>query len=357
MKHTGPREAKSSPIDEARWQAVLARDASADGSFLYSVATTGVYCRPSCPARKPLRKNVRFYATCAEAEKTGFRPCKRCRPNADTPARRQAAMIEKVCRVIEAAETAPTLAELAREAGMSPYHFHRLFKATTGVTPKAYANAHRSERVRSQLKNGASITKVVYDAGYGSSARFYDTAGHALGMKPGQYRSGGRNLQIRYAVAPCSLGLVLAGATSKGLCAIFLGDDATSLQRDLRERFPNAALIEGDREFAKLLAKVAASIETPRKAASLPIDIIGTAFQQQVWAALRDIAPGETATYAQIARRIGKPKAVRAVGTACGANPIAVAVPCHRVVGSDGKLTGYRWGLDRKRALLDRERK
>lgn len=357
MKHTRPREAKSSPLDDSRWQAVTMRDASADGAFVYAVATTGVYCRPSCGARRPLRQNVRFFHSAAGAEKAGFRPCKRCKPNALADMDVIAEKVAAACRQIETGEIAPTLDDLAREADLSPYHFHRVFKATTGVTPKAYADAHRSERVRSQLKNGASITRVVYDAGYGSSARFYDTADHTLGMKPGQYRSGGRNLQIRYAVAPCSLGLVLAGATSKGLCAIFLGDDAISLQRDLRERFPNAALIEGDREFAKLLAKVAASIETPRKAASLPIDIIGTAFQQQVWAALRDIAPGETATYAQIAERIGKPKAVRAVGTACGANPIAVAVPCHRVVGSDGKLTGYRWGLDRKRALLDRERK
>ena len=342
---------------EARWQAVTSRDASADGTFVYAVKTTGVYCRPSCGARPPLRQNVRYFDTADDAEHAGFRACKRCKPKLLGESDLVAEKVAAACRQIETGEAAPTLAELARGAGMSPYHFHRLFKATTGVTPKAYADAHRSERVRAQLKNGASITKVVYDAGYGSSARFYDTAGHTLGMKPGQYRSGGRNLQIRYAVAPCSLGLVLAGATRKGLCAIFLGDDATSLHRDLRERFPNATLIEGDREFAKLLAKVAASIETPRKAASLPIDIIGTAFQQQVWAALRDIAPGETATYAQIAERIGKPKAVRAVGTACGANPIAVAVPCHRVVGSDGKLTGYRWGLDRKRALLDRERK
>lgn len=343
--------------DEDRWQAVLARDASADGTFVLGVKSTGIYCRPSCPARKPLRKNVSFFATCSAAEAAGFRPCKRCRPNVLADKDAIAEKVAAACRQIETAEPPPRLDDLAREAGLSPYHFHRLFKATTGVTPKAYAAAHRSERVRARLKNGASITEAVYDAGYGSSARFYDTADDTLGMKPRQYRSGGRNVQIRYAVAPCSLGLVLAGATSTGLCAIFLGDDATALQRDLRERFPKAELLEGDREFAKLLAKVAASIEAPRKAASLPIDIVGTAFQQRVWAALRDIAPGETATYAQIAKRIGKPRAVRAVGTACGANPIAVAVPCHRVVGSDGKLTGYRWGLERKRALLDRERK
>jgi AraC family transcriptional regulator of adaptative response/methylated-DNA-[protein]-cysteine methyltransferase len=335
----------------------MARDASADGTFWYSVATTGVYCRPSCGARRPLRGNVRFHASCAEAEAAGFRACKRCKPHLPPSGQLRADKIAAACRHIEAAETPPSLDDLARQAGLSPYHFHRLFKATAGVTPKAYATAHRDEKVRSELKNGASVTGAVYAAGFGSSARFYDTADRALGMKARQYRSGGRDMQIRYAIAPCSLGLVLAGATHKGVCAIFLGDDEAALQHSLRDRFPHASLIEGDAGFAKLFAKVVASIETPRKAAALPIDIVGTAFQQQVWAALRDIAPGETATYADIAKRIGKPKAVRAVGTACGANPIAVAIPCHRVLGSDGKLTGYRWGLGRKRALLDREQK
>jgi AraC family transcriptional regulator, regulatory protein of adaptative response / methylated-DNA-[protein]-cysteine methyltransferase len=355
---TRPRTvAKASREDEARWRAVMSRDVSADGTFWYSVATTGVYCRPSCGARRPLRSNVRFHKTCGDAEAAGYRACKRCKPHLSPSGQLHADRIAAACRQIETAETAPCLGDLARHVGLSPYHFHRLFKATTGVTPKAYATAHRAEKVRAELKNGASVTGAIYAAGFGSSARFYDTADRALGMKPCEYRSGGRNMQIRYAIAPCSLGLVLAGATGKGICAIFLGDDAAALVDDLRKRFPQASLVEGDAEFAKLLAEVVSGIETPGKAAALPIDIVGTAFQQQVWAALRDIAPGETATYADIAKRIGKPNAVRAVGTACGANPIAVAIPCHRVVGSDGKLTGYRWGIGRKRALLDREQK
>jgi AraC family transcriptional regulator, regulatory protein of adaptative response / methylated-DNA-[protein]-cysteine methyltransferase len=360
MKQISPAKARAAggaSREDARWHAVMSRDVSADGTFWYSVATTGVYCRPSCGARRPLRRNVRFHETWGEAEAAGYRACKRCKPHLSPSGQLHADKIAAACRQIETAETAPSLGDLARQVGLSPYHFHRLFKATTGVTPKAYATAHRDEKVRAELKNGASVTGAIYAAGFGSSARFYDTADRALGMKPRQYRSGGRDMQINYAVAPCSLGLVLAGATDKGVCAIFLGDDTAALVDDLRKRFPQASLVEGDAGFADLFAEVVAGIETPRKAAALPIDILGTAFQQQVWAALRDIALGETATYADIAKRIGKPNAVRAVGTACGANPIAVAIPCHRVVGSDGKLTGYRWGIGRKRALLDREQK
>jgi AraC family transcriptional regulator of adaptative response/methylated-DNA-[protein]-cysteine methyltransferase len=343
--------------DSKRWNAVLARDASADGSFYYSVATTGIYCRPSCAARRPLRRNVRFHDSCAAAEAAGFRPCKRCKPDAAHPKNQQAAMIAAACRLIETAESAPSLDDLARHVGMSRYHFHRAFKSTTGVTPKAYAMAHRNARVRAELQRGATVTQAVYAARFQSSGRFYDAAQHALGMKPGAYRSGGIDTVIHFATAPSSLGLVLVGATDKGVCAIFLGDDGAALEHDLRQRFPRAELVNGGAEFAKLLARAVAGIEAPRKAAALPLDIRGTAFQQQVWSALRDIAPGETASYGDIARRIGKPKAVRAVGTACGANPIAVAIPCHRVVGSGGKLTGYRWGIERKRKLLQRESK
>lgn len=357
MHSMRPSEARMSTPDERRWAAVLARDSTADGSFVLAVTTTGIYCRPTCPARKPLRKNVRFYATCAEAEKAGFRPCKRCKPNETGAERRYADLVASACRLIETAESTPSLDELACEAGMSPFHFHRVFKAVVGLTPKAYASALRNERVRAALAAGASVTEALYAAGFGSSARFYDNADRALGMRPGEYRSGGKDMQIAYAIGKSSLGLVLVGATGKGVCAIFLGDDAAALTRELRERFPQATLSPGDAAFGKLIAKVIDGVETPRKTATLPLDIRGTAFQQRVWAALRDIAPGDTASYAEIARRIGKPKAVRAVGTACGANPIAVAIPCHRVVGSDGKLTGYRWGVERKRTLLERERK
>lgn len=343
--------------DEDRWQAVLARDASVDGTFVLGVKSTGIYCRPSCPARKPLRKNVSFYATCSAAEAAGFRPCKRCRPNVASDADGHAPKVAAACRLIETADAEPSLTELAACAGLSPHHFHRVFKAATGLTPKAYAVAHRSKRVREALKGDRSVTEAIYAAGFNSSGRFYEGAERALGMKPREFRSGGAGLRIRYATAQCSLGLVLAGATDSGVCAILLGDDEVALKRGLAERFPRAELIDGKRGFGKLLADVVSAIETPARAAALPLDIRGTAFQQRVWAALRDIPPGETATYAEIARRIGKPKAVRAVGAACGANPVAVAVPCHRVVGSDGKLTGYRWGVTRKRALLDRERK
>lgn len=351
------KAARKASADDARWTAVLARDASADGSFVLGVKTTGIYCRPSCPARKPLRQNVSFYASCAEAEAAGFRACKRCKPNEAGAGDSHADKIAAACRMIETADAAPSLDKLAARAGLSPHHFHRIFKATTGLTPKAYAVAHRNKRVREALKGGRSVTDAIYEAGFNSSGRFYDGAQRALGMKPGTYRAGGAGMQIRYAIAPCSLGLVIAAVTDAGVCAIFLGEDGTTLKQELAARFPNAERIEARKGLEKVLADVVASIDTPAKAPALPLDIRGTAFQQRVWAALQEIPAGETTTYAEIARRIGKPKAVRAVGAACGANPVAVAVPCHRVVGQDGKLTGYRWGVARKRALLERERK
>ncbi len=345
------------PTDATRWQAVLDRDATSDGTFYYSVATTGVYCRPSCSARRPLRGNVRFHATCDDAEAAGFRACKRCRPRNDARGDARAKLIAAACRQIENADTAPDLEALAATAGLSRFHFQRLFKAVTGVTPKAYANACRNERARTALGNSVSVTDAAYAAGFQSSSRFYEGARHALGMAPQIFRAGGRGMSIRYAIARSSLGLVLSGTTDVGVCAIFLGDDEDALRGELAQRFPNAALSEAGDSLGPLLAEVVAGIEMPEKAAALPLDIRGTAFQHLVWSALRDIPLGETATYGDIARRIGKPSAVRAVGAACGANPVAVAVPCHRVVGGDGKLTGYRWGVERKRALLARERK
>ncbi len=347
---------KTPPADDRRWAAVVARDKRADGTFVTAVATTGIYCRPSCAARHPLRQNVRFYETCAEAEAAGFRPCKRCKPNAPAADGEHTERIAASCRLIESAETAPTLDALAAHAGLSPYHFHRVFKAATGVTPKAYAVAHRRKRIAEALKGDKSVTAAIYEAGFNSSGRFYADATQSLGMKPGAYRAGGVDVEIRHATATCSLGLMLVAATDKGVCAIFFGDDAEEIDRELRSRFPRAKLTAGDRAFAKLVAQVIAYVESPQKGLALPLDVRGTAFQQQVWAALRDIPTGTTATYGEIARRIGKPAAVRAVGTACAANQIAVAIPCHRVVGRDGKLTGYRWGVQRKRALLDREK-
>ena len=347
---------QTQPADDRRWAAVVARDKRADGSFVTAVATTGIYCRPSCAARRPLRQNVRFYATCAEAEAAGFRPCKRCKPNAPAEDGEHTRRIAAACRLIKTAETAPTLEALAAHAGLSPYHFHRVFKAATGVTPKAYAVAHRRERIGKALQGEKSVTTAIYEAGFNSSGRFYADATRSLGMKPAAYRAGGVDVEIRHATAACSLGLMLVAATDKGVCAIFFGDDAGVLGRELRDRFPRAKLTGGDRAFAKLVAQAVAYVEAPQKEMSLPLDVRGTAFQQRVWAALREIPPGETATYGDIARRIGKPAAVRAVGTACGANQIAVAIPCHRVVGSNGKLTGYRWGVQRKQALLAREK-
>lgn len=343
--------------DERCWNAILSRDPSADGTFYYSVASTGVYCRPSCGARRPLRRNVAFHATCADAEAAGFRPCKRCRPDVAASGGAHAEKVAAACRLIETAETLPDLSELAQQAGFSRFHFQRVFKEVTGLTPKAYATAHRSQRMRTALQGGETVTDALYGAGFQSSSSFYAGARGALGMAPRSFRAGGAGMNIRYAIADSSLGRVLAAATTEGVCAILLGDDDRSLRRELAERFVKADIAEDATGLGALLADVVAGIEVPTKAAALPLDIRGTAFQQLVWTALRDIAPGETATYSDIARRIGKPNAVRAVGAACGANPIAVAVPCHRVVGSDGKLTGYRWGVERKRALLARERK
>jgi AraC family transcriptional regulator of adaptative response/methylated-DNA-[protein]-cysteine methyltransferase len=349
--------ARPAAADERRWAAVLARDNAFDGKFVTAVRTTGIYCRPSCAARHPRRENVRFYATCAEAEAAGFRPCKRCTPHAPALQEQHAAKVTAACRLIETAETPPKLDDLAAHAELSPYHFHRLFKAATGATPKAYAAADRRKRVREALNGSKTVTEAIYEAGFNSSGRFYAGARQALGMKPSEFRAGGNNVDIRHAIASCSLGQVLVAASDKGVCAIFFGDDADTLEQELRNRFPRARLIGGDGAFGKLVAQVVAFVEAPRKSLALPLDVHGTAFQHQVWAALREIPSGETATYGDIARRIGKPAAVRAVGTACGANPIAVAIPCHRVMGRDGKLTGYRWGEARKRALLDKERR
>jgi AraC family transcriptional regulator of adaptative response/methylated-DNA-[protein]-cysteine methyltransferase len=351
-----PAKATAARGDDVRWAAVVARDKAFDGKFVTAVATTGIYCRPSCAARRPLRENVRFHATCAQAEAAGFRACKRCTPNAASREAQQAAKVTAACRLIETAETPPKLEELAADAGMSPYHFHRVFKAVTGVTPKAYAVAHRHNRVRNALRGDKSVTEAIYAAGFNSSGRFYAGAGQALGMTPRQFRAGGANAEISFATAQCSLGTVLVAASAKGLCSIMLGDDEKALVRELAGRFAKAQLLAGDRQFAALLAKVVAFIEAPRKGLDLPLDVRGTAFQHRVWMALRDIPAGKTASYAEIAKRIGKPDAVRAVAGACAANKLAVAIPCHRVVRSDGSLSGYRWGEARKRALLDKER-
>ena len=354
---TTRRETDSPPFaaDAERWAAVQRRDGDADGAFYYSVRTTGVYCRPSCAARLARRENVRFHASCEEAEAAGFRPCKRCRPNQAALAVRRAAAVAKACRLIETAEEMPNLDALAGSAGMSRFHFHRVFRTVTGVTPKAHAAAHRARRVREALPQSSTVTEAIYGAGFNSSGRFYAKSEQVLGMTPTRFRSGGSGAAIRFAVGECSLGSILVAATDKGVCAILLGDKPEALVRELEDRFPRATLIGGDEDFEQWVAKVIGFVEAPALGLDLPLDVRGTAFQQRVWQALRKIPAGSTVSYSQIAQRIGLPKAVRAVAHACATNPIAVAIPCHRVVRNDGSLSGYRWGVERKRALLERE--
>jgi AraC family transcriptional regulator of adaptative response/methylated-DNA-[protein]-cysteine methyltransferase len=343
--------------EDARWAALLSRNADRAGPFLYAVVTTGIYCRPTCKARRPLAKNVRFFDTRAAAEEAGFRPCKKCRPDLadDMTHSRHADLVRRACRMIERAEEAPDLATLAASAGLSPHHFHRVFKAVTGVTPKAYAAAHRMCAVQDRLSEGTPVTEALYDAGYGSSSRFYDGAEAMLGMAPARYRDGGAGVRIHYALADSVLGRTVVAASDRGLCAIAFGDDDAELIGQLKARFPKAELEGDDAGFRRWVDQVIAFLSAPAAGLDLPLDIQGTAFQRRVWQALRDIPPGETRSYAEVARAIGQPSASRAVARACATNQLAVAVPCHRVVRGDGDVSGYRWGVERKRALLERE--
>ena len=340
---------------DSRWALVLARDPQADGQFYYSVKTTGVYCRPSCAARTARPENVEFHLTCEAAEQAGFRPCKRCKPDQAPLVEQHAAMVAHVCRLIEEAEAVPSLEALATQAGLSAYYFHRVFKAATGLTPKAYAAAHKAKRMRDELTRGGSVTTAIFDAGYGASSRFYEKSDQVLGMTPSDYRAGGANTDIRFAIGECSLGAILVASSTRGVCAILMGDDPDLLARDLQDRFPRSNLIGGNSKFEQLVAQVVGFVEMPAIGLNLPLDVRGTAFQQRVWQALREIPAGTTASYTEIAQRVGLPKAVRAVAQACGANALAVAIPCHRVVRNDGGLSGYRWGVERKRALLEKE--
>jgi AraC family transcriptional regulator of adaptative response/methylated-DNA-[protein]-cysteine methyltransferase len=342
--------------DEERWSAVVARDPNAEDEFVYAVRSTGVYCRPTCAARPAKRRNVTFFATAAEAERAGFRPCKRCRPDRESVRARQARLVAQACETIAKSVEPPNLDALARAAGLSRFHFHRLFKQMTGLTPKAYATAHRTQRVQQELAQGARVTDAIYAAGYNSNSPFYSEAARTLGMRPSEYRSRGRGLTIRFAVAQCSLGALLVAASDKGICAILLGDEPDALVRDLQDRFREAQLIGGDQDFERWVAQVVGFVEAPHIGLDLPLDLRGTAFQRRVWQALRKIPPGKTISYSELAKRIGLPTATRAVAQACGANPLAVAIPCHRVVRTDGSLSGYRWGIERKRELLARER-
>ncbi|HXS06599.1 MAG TPA: bifunctional DNA-binding transcriptional regulator/O6-methylguanine-DNA methyltransferase Ada [Rhizomicrobium sp.] len=355
MKNSPLRAAQGAAIEaDPRWAKIVGRDKGSDGAFVYSVKTTGVYCRPSCAARLANPANVRFHATPAEARAAGFRACKRCKPDLGRVAP-HAAKVAEAARRIAASETLPSLSSLAAKAGLSPYHFHRVFKAVTGLTPRDYAAAHRGKKLREQLHDGASVTQAIYDAGYNSGSRFYEKSKSLLGMTPSRYKAGGTDEEIRFAIAKTSLGALLVAASDKGVCAILLGDDPEKLLRELQDRFSKARLMGGDAKFEKLVARVVGLVEHPRKGLDLPLDIRGTAFQQRVWKALAAIPAGKTRSYADIARKIGMPKAVRAVAQACASNTLAVAIPCHRVVKTDGGLSGYRWGVARKEELLRRE--
>lgn len=341
--------------DSQRWQALLQRDASADGAFVYAVKTTGIYCRPGCSSRRPQRQNVTFFETPEAAEQAGFRPCKRCQPHRISPTRQLTDTMVRICQLIEASDQALSLAELAGYAGLSPHYFQRQFKKIIGVTPKQYGVAHRAQRVKSQLQETKTVTEAVYGAGFETSSNFYDQSVGLLGMTPSQYKQGAQGVAINFTIQPCWLGLVLVAATPNGICAIALGDSADALRAELQANFPKAQIAESDRAFEQWVAQVLSLIETPQPAGDLPLDIQGTAFQQQIWQALQAIPPGTTVSYGDLAQRIGNPRAVRAVAHACASNRLAVVVPCHRVVGSNGDLRGYRWGRDRKQALLDKE--
>ena len=350
LEHVAP-----SVEDDPRWARIVARDKSADGHLWYSVVTTGVYCKPSCPSRVANPRNVQLHDTLASARATGFRPCKRCNPDGPSIDCENAALVAKACRFIEETEEEPSLEQLAEAVARSPSYFHRVFKSVTGLTPKGYAAAHRANKVRQELASGNSVTGAIYDAGFNSSGRFYEKSTDMLGMTPSQYRAGGANEEIRFAVGQSSLGAILVASSRKGVSSILLGDDPDALVRNLQDRFPNAHLIGGDRAYEDLVARVVGLVEAPGLGLDLPLDVRGTAFQQRVWQALQEIPVGATVTYAELARRIGAPKAVRAVAGACAANKLAVAIPCHRVVRTDGSPSGYAWGVERKRALLDRE--
>ncbi|HEV7414910.1 bifunctional DNA-binding transcriptional regulator/O6-methylguanine-DNA methyltransferase Ada [Tianweitania sediminis] len=342
--------------DDPRWHSVVSRDARADNRFVYAVTTTGVYCRPSCPSRRAKPENIRFFASAAEAKQAQFRPCLRCKPDGRSPREQRLEVIEAACRSMEQATEPPSLESLARAAGLSPFYFHRAFKEATGMTPRAFAAAQRAERVRAALASSEhTVAAALYDAGFNASSRFYAQSDAVLGMAPKAYKKGGASQQIRFAVGACCLGQILVAQSDKGICAILLGDDPHALLRNLQDRFPQAELLGGDPSFEHTVAQVVALVDEPRGSLDLPLDIRGTAFQQRVWQALREIPAGETISYSELAQRLGAPRAVRAVASACAANALAVVVPCHRVVRSDGGLSGYRWGLERKQALITKE--
>jgi len=340
-----------------RLEALKTRDPLADGRFVYGVTTTGVYCRPTCPSRLPLAHNIAFFASGEEAEKAGFRPCKRCKPDGPGDGARLAEAMSKAAQLIEEAEGNPDFDAIAAAAGMSRHHFHRSFKRSIGVTPGAYAKALKERRAVHALSRSATVTEVIYEAGYGSSSRFYETFAPKLGLHPKDFAKGGAGEMIRFAVGACSLGHILVAATAKGVCAIELGGDPNQLVQEFQDRFPKAGLVGGDADFEALVAKAAGLADDPSIGLGLPLHVRGTAFQLKVWKTLMELKPGETVSYTELAERSGVPGSVRAAAGACARNAIAIAIPCHRVVRTDGSLSGYRWGVERKAALLARERR
>ncbi|HEX2054766.1 MAG TPA: bifunctional DNA-binding transcriptional regulator/O6-methylguanine-DNA methyltransferase Ada [Actinomycetota bacterium] len=344
-----------SDVENRRWQAVADRDPAGAGYFLYAVRTTGVFCRPGCGSRLPGRGNVEFFDDAAAAQAAGYRPCRRCRPEATSLPEEWTQLAAKACRMLEESAVPLSNEQLAGAAGLSSSHFQRIFKRVTGMTPKAYAASARVSRVGERLAGGETVTDALYGAGFGSSGRFYDGSTQLLGMTPAQYRRGAGGVRIGYGVTRCSLGFVLAAATDRGVCAVSLGDVPEDLLEQLRLRFPGADLSPAGPGFAETLQAVVKLVESPASGFELPLDVRGTVFQRQVWDALRRIPAGSTATYAEIAQAVGRPAAARAVAAACAANPVAVAIPCHRVLRGDRTLSGYRWGVERKAELLRRE--
>ncbi|MDP2863006.1 MAG: bifunctional DNA-binding transcriptional regulator/O6-methylguanine-DNA methyltransferase Ada [Desulfobacterales bacterium] len=344
--------------DDDKWNALVQRNVQSNGVFFYGVLTTGVYCRPICASRLPNRRNVRYFDTCEEAEKAGFHPCKRCHPNDKDWQDSQTLAVLNACRIIENADNPLNLEDIAARIHLSTFHFQRLFKKILGVTPKKYAMEVRLKRTRACLQSGQTVTEAIYHSGFESASRFYEKSTAILGMSPSAYKNGAPDIQIQHAVVQSYIGWVLVASTEKGVCSVSIGDTPEKLKADLYRRFPKAKFKNPDPNFEDILAKVLAFIEAPHsRSFELPLDILGTAFQRRVWDALQGIAPGSTASYTEIATRIGNPSAARAVAQACAANPIAVVIPCHRVVRSDGKPGGYRWDVERKSNLLARENK
>ena len=341
--------------EEIYWQAVRTNDARFDGAFYLGVKTTGIYCRPSCRARTPKRENIAFFPTWSEAERYGLRACLRCKPKSGETADPQIEKMLKVCELLES-EDLYSLEDLAQEVGLSPYHLQRSFKEIIGVSPKKYSEAKRMERFKSELRDGGDVTAAMYEAGFGSSSRLYEKASASMGMTPAAYKKGGQGVTINYSIADCELGRILVARTIKGLCNVAFADEDTSLEANLREEYPNAEIVKDAKVLKGFVDQILEHLAGEKKRLDLPLDIQATAFQMKVWELLRKIPYGETVTYTQIAEKLGYRNKVRAVAQACANNRVAVVIPCHRVVGKDGKLTGYRWGVERKEALLNAEK-